>query len=133
MSFPRRTYKDEHGSRTSSESTKTQSPRKTQKSKQNKFEYKEDESFKILRKQLMAAESFDGYETDELIDFYWKLRDHCYFCAIKKRYNDATEGEKLMKYIKAEVEQRNKITPKAKTRSINNESIHNLEQQQQAE
>ena len=102
-SYPHRSFQEESPNYENMETQTKQNKSKQKiqnKNQQNQYEYKVDDNFIRLRKELMATETFDGYDTNELIDFYWKLRDHSYYCAIKGRYLDATEGEKLMKYLK---------------------------------
>ncbi|EAY09898.1 hypothetical protein TVAG_374050 [Trichomonas vaginalis G3] len=88
-----------------------------------RFEYKEDPDFRQTRKNLMSAKNFDGYDTQNLVSFYWKLRDHAYYCALRARYNDATEAERLLKYLKAELDLRGQPVAEPKQKSYVAEMI----------
>lgn len=91
-----------------------------------RYEYKEDPQFTKTRRNLMRAKTFDGYDTQKLVAFYWKLRDHAYYCAIRGRYNDATEAERLLKYLKTELDIRGQVVAEPKQKSYVQELINEV-------
>ena len=76
----------------------------------------EDESYGLLREDMLRARSFQNVSTEDLERLYWHLRDYTYYCGIMSNYEEALETEKLLEYIYIELTDRN-ITNKERISS----------------
>jgi hypothetical protein len=68
--------------------------------------YVEDPDMADLRQQLLKSKDFATYNFDDLNRMYWHLRDYLFSCGLQHRYEEALESQKLLEYLKVELDDR---------------------------
>jgi hypothetical protein len=66
----------------------------------------EDPAMADLREHLLKTKHLATYGFDDLTRMYWHLRDYVYARGVQHRYNEALESQKLLEYLRIELNDR---------------------------